>query len=590
MISIISTNITSPLGFTTEENYQAVCAGRSSLRSGADGNAMRSYGGCLPQKEGGSCGLLEPFAASLFSEEQLAALSIDGYTRFESLAIHSVREALSHTQLDVASPKVVLILSTTKGNIGQSPSEVAQAIAKAIGLATTPIVVCNACVSGLSAQLLADHLISASLYDHAIVVGAEVQTEFIVSGFQSLKAVSEEPCRPFDIERNGLNPGEAAATIIFSPLPTSPKGEVPSPATQVSPAGGDLEGAWHLMNGAVCNDAFHISSPSPQANGLTAAIEAVMEGWSSSQLASICVHGTATLYNDQMESKAIQRAGLSDVPLSALKGYYGHTMGAAGVLETILTMRATDDGIVLASKGFTELGVSGKVCISNESKPTNKTSFLKLISGFGGCNVAALYSKEPLSNARREAGESTSLRRSSGLWSKTQTVRISSEDGKSLTEIYKQQIGDYPKFHKMDILSRLAFVAAELLKPSSNSPTMESLAPEVGSIILFNHSSSIVQDRQYLSTISDADNFFPSPSAFVYTLPNIAAGEIAIRHHLCGETSFYILPEKNDALMQQILDVSLRSTNATSVISGWVDAESETTFECELSLYMRFAK
>lgn len=590
MISIISTNITSPLGFTTEENYQAVCAGRSSLRSGADGTAMRSYGGCLPQKEGGSWGLLEPFAASLFSEEQLAALSIDGYTRFESLAIHSVREALSHTQLDVASPKVVLILSTTKGNIGQSPSEAAQAIAKAIGLATTPIVVCNACVSGLSAQLLADHLISASLYDHAIVVGAEVQTEFIVSGFQSLKAVSEEPCRPFDIERNGLNPGEAAATIIFGPLPASPKGEVPSPATQVSPAGGDLEGAWHLMNGAVCNDAFHISSPSPQANGLTAAIEAVMEGWSSSQLASIGVHGTATLYNDQMESKAIQRAGLSDVPLSALKGYYGHTMGAAGVLETILTMRATDDGIVLASKGFTELGVSEKVCISNESKPTNKTSFLKLISGFGGCNVAALYSKEPLSNARREVGESTSLRRSSGLWSKTQTVRISSEDGKSLTEIYKQQIGDYPKFHKMDILSRLAFVAAELLKPSSNSPTMESLAPEVGSIILFNHSSSIVQDRQYLSTISDADNFFPSPSAFVYTLPNIAAGEIAIRHHLCGETSFYVLPEKNDALMQQILDVSLRSTNATSVISGWVDAESEMTFECELSLYMRFAK
>ena len=591
MISIISTNITSPLGFTTEENYQAVCAGRSSLRSGADGTAMRSYGGCLPQKEGGSCGLLEPFAASLFSEEQLAALSIDGYTRFESLAIHSVREALSHTQLDVTSPKVVLILSTTKGNIGQSPSEAAQAIAKAIGLATTPIVVCNACVSGLSAQLLADHLISASLYDHAIVVGAEVQTEFIVSGFQSLKAVSEEPCRPFDIERNGLNPGEAAATIIY-------EAETPSnsPSKGRNQESLPIEGevwrgsAWHLMNGAVCNDAFHISSPSPQANGLTAAIEAVMEGWSSSQLASIGVHGTATLYNDQMESKAIQRAGLSDVPLSALKGYYGHTMGAAGVLETILTMRATDDGIVLASKGFTELGVSGKVCISNESKSTNKTSFLKLISGFGGCNVAALYSKEPLSNARREAGESTSLRRSSGLWSKTQTVRISSEDGKSLTEIYKQQIGDYPKFHKMDILSRLAFVAAELLKPSSNSPTMESLAPEVGSIILFNHSTSIVQDRQYLSTISDADNFFPSPSAFVYTLPNIAAGEIAIRHHLCGETSFYILPEKNDALMQQILDVSLRSTNATSVISGWVDAESEMTFECELSLYMRFAK
>ena len=558
MIQVLSTNITSPLGFTTEQNYRAVCSGVS---------ALRRYDGLW--------GLPEPFAASLFSEEQIAKLALDGYTRFESLAIHSVREALSPPKggrgfLDVTSPRVVLILSTTKGNIGQSPSEAAQRIAAAIGLTTTPIVVCNACVSGLSAQLLADHLLSASLYDYAIVVGAEVQSKFIVSGFQSLKAVSDEPCRPFDIERNGLNSGEAAATIVYEAEPPS-------------------DGLWHLVNGAMCNDAYHISSPSPQANGLTSAIETVMEGWSSSQLATICVHGTATLYNDQMESKAISRSGLSDVPLSALKGYYGHTMGAAGVLETILTMRATDDGIVLPAKGFTELGVSEKVNISTESQPTNKTSFLKLISGFGGCNVAALYSKTlsdspdptrpPLKGEEKKPPFKGDLE-GPGVW-RGSSVRISSEDGKSLTEIYKQQIGNYPKFYKMDILSRLAFVASELLKKNVQCSMFNVQCP----IILFNHSSSIVADRQYLSTISDADNFFPSPAAFVYTLPNIAAGEIAIRHHCLGETSFYILPEKNDALMQQILDAAFPAINAQSVISGWIDAESETSFECELSLY-----
>ena len=579
MINVISTNITSPLGFTTEQNYKAVLGGASALR-----------------RQEGLWGLLEPFAASLFSEEQDAALAISGYTRFESLAIRSVREALSHTQLDVASPRVVLIVSTTKGNIGQSPSEAAQTIAEAIGLTTKPIVVCNACVSGLSAQLLADDLLSASLYDYAIVVGAEVQGKFIVSGFLSLKAVSDEPCRPFDIERYGLNPGEAAATIIFASH-LLPRGE--NAAQDVfHPGGSERAASWHLVRGASRNDAFHNVSPSPVGDGLSGAIDAAMMGEDKAQLATVCVHGTATLYNDQMEAKAIRRSGLSDVPLSALKGYYGHTMGAAGVLETILTMRATDDGIVLPSKGFTELGVSEKVCIAGESRKTEKTAFLKLISGFGGCNVAALYEKTKdkgqetrvEGQGTRDKGQETRDEGQLAIdddFCRTQrvqrvsTVRISSEDGRSPAEIYKQQIGGYPKFYKMDLLSRLAFVAAELLAPLT--PEGEGL--ERGSVILFNHSSSIVSDRQFLATINGREGAFASPSVFVYTLPNIAAGEIAIRHHICGETAFYILQEKDEALMQQILEASLSASGATCAVSGWVDAESDTSYACELSLY-----
>ncbi len=594
MIRVVATNITSPLGTTTEQNYQAVLSGSS---------ALKRYAGLW--------GLPESFAASLFNEEQKRELAISGFTFFEALAIRSVREALSHTRLDVASPRVVLILSTTKGDIGSYPSDAAQTIAKAFGVTSKPIVVCNACVSGLSAQLLADSLLSASLYDYAIVVGAEVQSKFIVSGFQSLKAVSETPCRPFDIERNGLNPGEAAATIIYTaPLQTSlpsvgqsppqslryqraiARGErLPSQCILPSSLGEGLgEGAaWHLMDGAVCNDAFHIVSPSPQGDGCYRAIAKAMKGHDKRQLATVCAHGTATLFNDQMESKAIERAGLSDIPTTALKGYYGHTMGAAGVLETILTMRATDDGIVLPTMGFSELGVSGKVSISNEPRPTDKTSFLKTLSGFGGCNVAALYERRAIDELR--------CAKSEARYEKTHTVRLSSEDGQSLTDIYKQRIGNYPRFYKMDILSRLAFVAAE--KTLSNSPLKAPSQPPLkgeefslplregwggSALILFNHSSSIVSDRQFLATIS-GEGFFPSPSVFVYTLPNIAAGEVAIRHHLCGETSFYILPDKDEALMQQILEASLRASGATSAICGWVDAESETNYECELSTY-----
>ena len=541
MIRVVATNIISPLGFTTEENYRAVLAGRS---------ALKRYAGLW--------GLPEPFAASLFNEEQKATLALEGYTFFEALAIRSIRTALTYTSLGNDFSRIVLILSTTKGNIeslGEAryyPSEAAQRIAEAIGLTTKPIVVCNACVSGLSAQLLANRLLSANVYDYAIVVGAEVQSKFIVSGFQSLKAVSEEPCRPFDIERNGLNPGEAAATIVFA---RNADGE-----------------RWCLMNGATCNDAYHNVSPSPQGEGLTNAINAVMKGRDKSLLATVCAHGTATLYNDQMESVAIHRAELTDVPLSALKGNFGHTMGAAGVLETILTMIATQDGLVLPSKGFEELGVSKEVNISSEPQKTDKRSFLKLMSGFGGCNVAAFYVRT--TDKKQETTSHITL-------AKANTIRLSSEDGTSLTDIYKQEIGNYPKFYKMDILSRLAFVTTELLRKGPHTTDNGQQTP----IILFNHSSSVVADRQFLDTIKDAEDFFPSPSVFVYTLPNITTGEVAIRHHLCGETSFYILPDKDEALMKQILEASLTGTSATSVISGWIDAESETSYECELSVY-----
>ena len=110
-------------------------------------------------------------------------------------------------------------------------------------------------------------------------------------------------------------------------------------------------------------------------------------------LAFVNVHGTATAYNDEMESISIYRAGLIDVPVTGLKGCYGHTMGAAGVVESILSMYAVQDGTVLATRGYSECGVSYPVNVSAECRKTTGSSFIKLLSGFGGCNAALLYEK-----------------------------------------------------------------------------------------------------------------------------------------------------------------------------------------------------
>ena len=219
------------------------------------------------------------------------------------------------------------------------------------------------------------------------MAGADVQSRFIISGFGSFKALSPQECRPFDIERIGLNLGEAAATIIYTNSQESSQRH-----TLTEPIANSQ--SWQAVRGAVRNDAFHISGPSPKGEGSYRAIRAALGDEPASALAMVNVHGTSTLYNDEMESAAIDRAGLLDVPVNSLKGYYGHTMGAAGVLETVLSMRALDDGIVLGTRGFEDLGVSHRVRVSSQHSKTDRQSFLKLLSGFGGCNAAMLFRKE----------------------------------------------------------------------------------------------------------------------------------------------------------------------------------------------------
>ena len=571
MVYRIADNVLTPLGETTAQNYEAVKAGRSLLR-----------------RYEGEWGIPEPFCASLFSEEQNRALAIEGLTRFESLVVRSARNAIQEAGIDPSQQRVVLILSTTKANIellqqGQEcgPASVAQHIAKALGVTSEPIVVCNACISGVSAIILAQRLLEQRDYDYAIVCGADVQNLFTVSGFQSLKAISEDVCRPFDIERLGLNLGEAAATMVL--------GRVVAVAQQQTEQG-EL---WAIEAGAVRNDAFHISSPSKNGEGARLALEAVLQQTQqpTEGLAMINAHGTATMFNDQMESVAIDRAGLNTIPVNALKGYFGHTLGAAGILETIITMAALDDHTILGTKGFEERGVSGKIILTKDNTPTDKQRFVKMISGFGGGNAAIL-----VNHGDSCCGTATCTTCRAGtviqhhVHITPQAVEVygrpldyEGEGAGLLTDLYKRYIADYPKYYKMDLLSRLGFVASELLLKAERKLTLDHLQfTHDRAVILFNHSSSIQADRNYQASIEDPDNYFPSPSAFVYTLPNIVTGEIAIRNGYQGETSFYILPCKDESLMQTIIKASYLDHQTQSILCGWLDAEDETHFEAEL--------
>ena len=564
MIYWITDNIISPLGFTSLQNYEAVKAGQTAL--------------C---RYDGKWDIPESFTASFLSNEQNLQLTTDGFTRFEAIAYQSARNAIAKSGIDVSDQRVVFILSTTKGNTdNHSPADAASHIACRLGITTQPIVVCNACISGVAAIILAKRLLEANLFDYAIVCGADIQTKFTVSGFLSLKAVSAEPCRPFDMERTGLNLGEAAATIIFTNKP--------------------CESHWAVTTGAITNDAFHTTSPSKNGEGAFQALQNLHAD--PDNLAFINAHGTATMFNDQMESVAIERAGLNSIPVNSLKGFFGHTLGAAGILEAIISQRAADEGIILGTKGFEERGVSGKINITEKNTPTKKHDFIKMISGFGGCNAAILVTQHPspaLPEGERETSpkerEPRAVDFSSprGRWggvahSVNITPDKASIDGQPincklsgkdmLTELYRRYVGNYAKYYKMDPLCRLGFIASELLLRKEVSCGTDT------SVILFNRSSSVKTDIAYENTIGNGDGYFPNPATFIYTLPNIVTGEIAIRNGWYGETSFYILPHRDDRLIKDIVAASFAENYSRHIIYGWIDYPADDNFETELHI------
>ena len=555
MISVLSDNIISPLGFTTRENYLALKSGKTSL--------------CLHDN---LWGLPEPVCASLFSESQRKELLTEGLTFFESLAVASVKDALKKTTFDITSQRVAFVLASTKGNIQElehggvrvNLAESAQVISQRVGVTTMPIVVCNACISSTSAQVLALRLIESGTYDYVIVNGTDCLNKFVVAGFSSLKAVSPEPCRPFDMDRTGLNLGEASATMVLGRA--------------------DAEHAdtiWNIVCGAVRNDADHISNPSKTAEGCSRTIKTL--SCEASELSLVSVHGTATLYNDQMEAVALQRNNLSEVPTLALKGFLGHTMGAAGILETIISLCCIEDGKTLPSKGFEELGVSAKVNISNAPIETKGHTLLKIISGFGGCNAALLLSKgtshlSPLTSHLLNVSHKVRLT-SDSVTLDGQVVPTQSKGRDMLTELYKKYVGDYPRYYKMDILSKAAFVCSEMLLEAEGNRDGHG---EDRAVILFSHTASIASDRAFLRTITDG--YYPSPSVFVYTLPNIAAGEIAIRNGYHGETAFYVLPQKADDMINMIVEASFGDRGTQSSICGWINCDDENIFEAEMAI------
>ena len=155
-------------------------------------------------------------------------------------------------------------------------------------------------------------------------------------------------------------------------------------------------------------------------------------------------------------------------------------------------------------------------------------------------------------------------------------IKLSFKNPAEITECYRSMQVEYPKFYKMDGLSRLGFLASEMLLRDTPNRFMPR---EDVAIVCFNCSSSLEVDTQYQATICDNENYFPSPSLFVYTLPNIVTGEIAIRNKFFGETSFYICTEFDARQIADTVKNAFCDKATTSVLVAWIEHFGE---KCEV--------
>lgn len=377
-IYITDYNCVTPLGFNVDANWNALIEGKSGvdLHQIID-NQDAFYASMINSED------LDKEFSTTFNTAQHDSLK---FTRLEKMLILSIKPLIERHRI---TEHTALILSTTKGNIsllknqtelpeGVYLSKLADKIADLFEFKTKPIVVSNACVSGVMAIAVAKNMIQAGKYTDAFVIAGDELSEFVISGFNSFQAIGSGPCKPYDKNRNGINIGEAAAAVYITSAPSE-----------------NEKFRFKILGNSAINDANHISGPSRTGDGLYGSICNAMNeaGVSSEQIDFISAHGTATLYNDEMEAIAFNRMKLQNVPLNSMKGYYGHCLGASGLLESIISMESALQGTLIPSKNFEEMGVSQPLNIIEENQSASIRYILKTASGFGGCNAAIVLEK-----------------------------------------------------------------------------------------------------------------------------------------------------------------------------------------------------
>lgn len=298
-------------------------------------------------------------------------------------------------QLGPVPVDALLVTATTKGDIaaleqgralnsGQAETLLLERplgyICQRLGLRDRGVNINAACASATMALGYAFDCITLGKAEVVLVCCFDTFNEFVFSGFAGLRALSAQPCRPFDAERDGLSLGEGAAALLLM-HPQRALLEKRSPV-------GSLVG-W-----GAASDAVHLTAPARDGRGLIRAIQVALARGEldSSQIAAIIAHGTGTRYNDAMELTAFNTVfEQTPVPVNSLKGAIGHTLGAAGGIEAVIATLSLEEKCLPPTVGLQKAADAGTLTVSAQPQAIQGRYLLSTNSGFGGINAALIF-------------------------------------------------------------------------------------------------------------------------------------------------------------------------------------------------------
>lgn len=329
------------------------------------------------------------------------------FSRTELLGLMALREALAGWSPEaLLQQEVAFINATTVGGIGEVENVYAELLgahssrksleisetfdcahcthqlAGRFGLSGYRTTISTACSSSANTLLHAAELLRNGVADLVVCGGTDALCRFTLNGFNSLKNVDQQACRPFDEQRGGLNLGEGAAYLVLE--------------REASLRARNGQALAYFLGGANTNEAYHPTAPSPDGAGALRTMEKALQqaGIAPEAVDYINAHGTATAGNDLAEGMAIQRLfGDQPPPFSSTKSYIGHTLAASGSVEAIYACLSLKHGFIPPNLGFQHPMQALKI----RPEPALKEADLKIALsnsfGFGGSNVSLVFQK-----------------------------------------------------------------------------------------------------------------------------------------------------------------------------------------------------
>lgn len=317
---------------------------------------------------------------------------------WRGLVTDGFREAVLQARERYGADRVAVVVGTSTSSIGASedaytrlepegrypsdlrrpiihtPHSLGDFVQHALGLTGISVTVATACSSSAKVFAQAERLMRTGLADAAVVGGVDTLCGSVLFGFNSLELVSSELCRPFDVERRGINLGEAAGFALLERE--------------------SADGPW-LIGYGESSDAHHMSTPHPEGLGARAALADTLDraDITASDVGYINLHGTASQKNDEVEARVVADLFPADTVASSTKGWTGHTLGAAGIIEAGITLLALEHGLLPGTLNTQTLDpVCGpQIRCENTDRPIRRA--LSFSFGFGGSNCVLAFAR-----------------------------------------------------------------------------------------------------------------------------------------------------------------------------------------------------